>query len=668
MFNRFGALPPFALPAALTVLAAALPAHVQARAQVPAQNPGQNPGEPLTTEPHEEEVEEVIVQATRASRRLQDEPIRVEVIGREEIEEKSLMTPGNISTLVNETPGIRVQVTSPSLGAANIRIQGMMGRYTLLLTDGLPLYGGQSLGLLQIPPTDLGQVEVIKGSVSALYGASALGGVINLVSRRPGTEPENEGLLNLTSREGQDLTGYRSAPVTPNLSYSITGGYHRQAAHDLDSDGWIDVAGYERSTVRPRLFWYGDNGAKALFTLGAMTEQREGGTLTGRTVPDGTAFPETQKSQRFDAGSTAQLPIDGLGTLSLRASTMSQRHDHRFGGVTDRDRHVTGFAEAALNGEAGRTSWVGGIAWQSDHYHSKGFSGFNYHFSVPGVFGQVEQKLTDTLMLAASARYDDHSRYGSQFSPRVSLMYRPGKWTVRASVGRGFHAPTPFIEDIEAAGLGRLEPLSALRAEVARTASLDMTYAEGPIEANLTVFGSDIDDAVQLQETGPESVRLVNAEGVTRTRGSEFRLRYRYEAFSITGSYVYVDATEPDPVSGNGRRDMPTTPKHTGGFVAMWEEHDTGRIGFEAYYTGRQTLYDNPYRSHSKPYWELGLLGERVVGKVRLFLNAENLLNVRQTRYNPLLRPQATPAGRWTVDAWAPTEGFTLNGGIRLRF
>jgi iron complex outermembrane receptor protein len=99
---------------------------------------------------HEEEAEEIIVQGTRTRRRIQDEPIRVEVIVREEIEEKLLMRPGNIGMLVNETPGIRVQVTSPALGAANIRVQGLEGRYTQLLADGLPLYGGQASSLRPI--------------------------------------------------------------------------------------------------------------------------------------------------------------------------------------------------------------------------------------------------------------------------------------------------------------------------------------------------------------------------------------------------------------------------------------------------------------------------------------------------------------------------------------
>ncbi|MEC7933733.1 MAG: TonB-dependent receptor plug domain-containing protein [Pseudomonadota bacterium] len=153
-----------------------------------------------------EEEPEIVVQATRTGRRVQDEPIRVDVVNREEIEEKLLMRPGNIAMLVSETPGVRVQTTSPALGAANVRIQGLKGRYTQILADGLPLYGGQtpSIGLLQIPPTDLGQVEIIKGAASALYGPSALGGVITLVSRRPASEPQGELLLNATIRNGQD--------------------------------------------------------------------------------------------------------------------------------------------------------------------------------------------------------------------------------------------------------------------------------------------------------------------------------------------------------------------------------------------------------------------------------------------------------------------------------
>ncbi|ATE67137.1 TonB-dependent receptor plug domain-containing protein [Rhizorhabdus dicambivorans] len=620
-----------------------------------------------------EEGDTIIVQATRSGRRVQDEPVRVEVLGREEIEEKILMRPGNIATILSETGGLRVQVTAPALGASNIRVQGMDGRYTQLLADGLPLYGGQasSLGLLQIAPTDLGQVEVIKGAASALYGPSALGGVINLVSRRPRSEPEAELLLNATTRDGQDATAYLAAPLSEGWGASLTAGVHRQRRQDIDGDGWIDLPGYPRWTARPRLFWDGAAGASAYLTLGAMGERRRGGTLPGRTVADGTGFPQAQRTARFDGGLVVKLPAGALGTAQFRASGMAQRHRHLFGPVREDDRHGTAFAEASLAGSAGGTSWVGGIAWQLDRFRSDDLPAFDYSYRVPGLFAQAEQELGSGLTLAGSGRLDVHNIYGTHVSPRLSLLYRPGAWTIRASGGRGFYAPTPFVEEIEAAGLSRLEPLAGLRAETATTGSLDIGHARGPFEVNMTLFASDMRGSTRLEPFGigpsgqPERVRLANVAGTTRIRGSELLLRYRRHGFTVTGSYVYVRATEPD--GGGGRRAVPLIPRHSAGLVGMWEAHGKGRIGVEAYYTGRQALEDNPYRTRSRPYVELGLLGEIAVGPARLFLNAENILDTRQTRHDPLVRPGRAVDGRWTVDAWGPIEGFTLNGGVRLK-
>jgi iron complex outermembrane receptor protein len=618
----------------------------------------------------EDEDEVIIVQATRSRRRVQDEPIRVEVITQEEIEEKALMRPGNIGMLVAETGGVRVQVTSPALGAANIRVQGMDGRYTQLLADGLPLYGqSSSLGLLQIPPTDLGRVEVIKGAASALYGPSALGGVINLVSRKPGEAFEGEALLNATTRNGQDLTAYLATPLASGLGGSITGGLHRQKRQDLDKDGWIDMAGYDRWSVRPRLFFEGIDGAKVFATVGAMGEDRRGGTLPGATVPSGDEYRQEQRTARLDAGLVAEMPVQGWGIASIRASAMNQKHRHRFGPVAENDQHRTRFAETSLAGGSKRTPWIAGLAFQGDYYRNRAFRDFNYDFAAPAIFGQVEYDFSDQLTVAGSARVDFHNEYGTQFSPRLSMLYRTGPWKVRASLGRGFYAPTPFVDETEAAGLSRLEPLGDLKAETAQTASIDFGYARGRIETSVTFFAADIRNSTRVVAgAAPDKVRLVNVDGSTRIRGSELLLRYRLRPFTVTGSYVYVDASEPDD-AGTGRVRVPLTPKHTAALVAMWEDHDKGRLGLEVYYTGRQRLEDNPYRTRSRPYFHVGLLGELVVtDHLKIFANAENILGVRQTKYDPLLLPAQLTDGRWTVDVWAPTDGFVLNGGIRLRF
>lgn len=614
----------------------------------------------------ETEVETLVVQATRTGRQVQAEPIHVEVVGAEEISEKIQMAPGNIAMLVNETGGVRLQVTSPALGAARIRVQGMPGRYTQLLADGLPLYGGQtsSFSLLQTPPSDLGQVEVIKGAASALYGPSALGGVINLVSRRPGDDAQAETLLNVTSRGGQDVTGYLSSPLGAAWGASLVGGLNRQTRQDLDGDGWIDMPAYDRWSLRPRLFWTGDAGARAFLTLGAMGEQRSGGTAPGRVAPDGRPFLQDQDTRRLDAGVVAEAPLAVGITAQLRASAMSERDDRRFGSALQNDRQGTLFAEASVAGRSGDTTWLAGVAAQEDRFRSLAAPAFNYTYRVPALFLQAEHDVGDALTIAASARYDAHNVYGDHVSPRLSLLYRPGPWKVRASVGQGFYAPTPFVEEIEAAGLSRLQRPGRLRAETATTASLEGGYAEGPFETYLTLFGSDVDHAVRLETAGRESVRLVNVQGVTRTRGAEAMFRYRIGEFTLNGSYVYVDAHEPG--ESGGRRAVPLTPRHSGGLDLMWERPGRGRIGAEAYYTGRQPLEDNPYRTEGEPYLLIGLMGELVVGRARLFLNLENVLDERQVRRDPLLLPRRSPAGAWTVDAWGPTEGFIANAGVRL--
>jgi iron complex outermembrane receptor protein len=158
---------------------------------------------------------------------------------------------------------------------------------------------------------------------------------------------------------------------------------------------------------------------------------------------------------------------------------------------------------------------------------------------------------------------------------------------------------------------------------------------------------------------------LATRTEATVNTGAETVATWRAAPFAVTATYTYVRSLEGDRAE---RADIPLTPRHSAGFIGMWEHEDAGRIGVEAYLTGRQRLEDNPYRAESAPYVLFGGLVERRFGRWRLFVNAENLANVRQTDSDPLLRPSRAADGRWTVDAWAPLDGRVINAGIRLRF
>ena len=614
--------------------------------------------------------ETVIVSATRTNTRLQDQPVRVEVIDREEIEEKALMTPGSVAMLLGETTGLRVQTTSPALGGANVRIQGLRGHYSQLVADGLPLYGaqGDSFSLLQVPPLDLGQVEIIKGVASALYGASALGGVINLVSRRP-EEAEREFLVNATSQSGQDITSWFANPLGEAASWTLLGGYHRQSEQDLDDDGWLDLAQFERFVVRPRFFMDNGTGTNMFATVGLMAEDRNGGTSPGQTLSNKLPFEESLRTRHADAGFVGRWLAFSNRVMSVRGSYMRRAQDRRFGTTDEHGVRSTWLGEASLQGTSGRQTWVGGVAFQQDTSAIREVPQFDYRFSVPSVFMQDEIAFTKNWSLAVSARADFHSEYGVLATPRISALARPSsEWTIRMAAGTGAFAPTPFSEETEETGLSRVRPFSGLRAERAHGASLDVTRLFGSsLEVTGTVFGSIVRDPVVTRYPDEASVEFLNAPESTRTAGTELLVRYRRDDFVALATHAWTRSTEFD-ANENIRRTVPLTPAHAASMNAMWEGEDWGRIGIELYYVGKQDLDENPYRETGRRHVLLGALAERRFSGFRVFINAENLFDIRQTKYDPLVLPAPRPDGRWTVDAWAPLDGRVINGGIRVTF
>ncbi len=609
--------------------------------------------------------EQITVSATRTGKRLNDQPMRVEVLDKEDLEEEQAQTPGDVVMVLSEKAGIRVQTTAPGLGAATIRIQGLRGRYTRVLSDGLPLFGEdvQGLGLLQVPPADLGQIEVIKGVASALYGAGALAGVIDLISRRPEAKPNRHALVNRSTQGATDAVLFTGDSFNDRWSGTLLVGGHWQQQHDVDGDGWADVAGYSRGIARPRVFWDDKKGDSVFATAGVMWEQRTGGTLSSAMLPTtGAPFVEALQTTRWDAGVVGQTLVSGRYVLTARGSVTHQYHDHLFGDVREIDRDDTLFGEIALRGTAGLHTWVVGGAFERHTFDPQDVPRFAYQYRVPAVFAQDDVAARPWLNISASARVDVHNMFGTFVSPRVSGLVRNGGWSVRASIGTGFFAPTPVTEETQAAGLTRLIIPIPLEPERGRSASVDLTRAVGPLSVTASAFDSTIRDPVVLDR---DHYALRNLGVATTNVGGELLAAWHQEPFSLTTTYTYVHSNEG---VGAGRGDVPLTPRHSVGVFGSWDEDEWGRVTIEWFYTGRQRLEDNPYRNQSEPYRLFGVLVERRLRHLNLFINGENLGNVRQTRWDPLIRPTPAADGQWTVDAWAPLNGRVINGGVRVAF
>ncbi len=379
-------------------------------------------------------------------------------------------------------------------------------------------------------------------------------------------------------------------------------------------------------------------------------------------------FTESLKSRHVDGGFVGRWLAFDNRVLAIRGSYMRRSQDRRFGPAVEHGVRSTWFGEVSVQGSSGRQTWVGGAAFQQDRHALRELPQFDYRFSSPSIFMQDEIAITDTWTLAVSARADVHSEYGVLATPRISVLSRPAPgWTVRVAAGTGAFAPTPFTEETEETGLSRLRPLRGLRAERARNTSLDVTRVFGSIEVTGTVFGSVVLQPVVTRHLDTGDVEFLNAPESTRTAGTELLLRYRREGFVALATHAWTRSTEFD-ADEDVRRAVPLTPAHAGSLNAIWEGDEWGRFGIEMYFVGRQDLEENPYRHVSRSHLLVGALAERRFGGLRLFINAENLLDVRQTKYDPLIVPAARRDGRWTVDAWAPLDGRVINGGLRVAF
>jgi len=192
---------------------------------------------------NERQLDEVIVIASsRNNQRIESSPLKVEVLGSEELQEENTIKPANIASLIGDISGIQIQQTSVTSGNSNVRIQGLDGKYTQILRDGMPLFDGFSggFGILSIPPLDLRQIELIKGSASTLFGGGAIGGLINVISKKPSPKKETIFSINRSSLKESNLNFFVSRKLK-KIGFTLYGGINHQEAVDVNQDGFSDV-------------------------------------------------------------------------------------------------------------------------------------------------------------------------------------------------------------------------------------------------------------------------------------------------------------------------------------------------------------------------------------------------------------------------------------------
>ena len=624
----------------------------------------------------EEELEEIIIQSTRTSRTIKNTPTRIESIEPEELAEKANMKPSNVSMILHESTGLQVQQTSATSGNASIRVQGLDGKYTQLLKDGYPNFGNFASGLsiLEIPPLDLKQVEIIKGPASTLFGGGAIAGVVNFISKTPIEKAEYNFIVN-QSNIGQTNLGAYASERKDKWGYTVLGLVNLQDSYDVDNDDFSETPKSKNFTINPRLFYYPNENTSWMmgnsFTKGNM----KGGdmhVIDGNIDANHIYFEQNQTLRN-----TTTLEFDSkfknASSFKLKQSlSFFDRKinvpNYQFSGV-----NTNAFTDASYIWNKKNQTIISGMNFMYDNFNQKEDGTLDAKSVTTGAYVQHTWDISEYVKLENGLRFDNVNYSNVNFSknqffilPKIAALFKiNNKWSSRIGGGLGYKIPTIFTEETEKNQYQNLLPLNNVVAEKSIGGTADINYKTKIFEdllfsINQMFFITQINDPLVLESDGTNSY-FSNASQSVISRGFETNVKFVFkEDFKLFAGYTFTNA-EAEYLIGN--QFLPLVPKNKLNLALIYERENNFKFGFESYFTDNQYLYNG---EQTPSFWVFGFMTEKTMWKhFSFFINFENFTDTRQSNYKRVVNgPNNNPT---FDDIWTSTEGFTINGGMKLK-
>ena len=636
----------------------------------------------------ESQMEEIIIEATRANKTVANLPTRTEVLT-EEIDEAASMEPSRIAHLITHSTGIQVQTTSATSNGAVVRIQGLNGRYTQILKDGFPLYGGfsGSLDVLQIPPLDLRQVEYIKGSASTLYGGGAIGGLINLLTKKP-TQDETLLHINFSHIGSKDFNAFVSRKFG-KFGFTNLASLHLHSPYDPDKDGYSDVPDISKFNFNPKLFYYPDNKTEIYLGATITEENRMGGDmdLIDNQQVDSTHFYfDKQKSSRYTSQFSAKRSFSSSSSLTLKNSIslfdrFIQIRENALGAITKFGGiQLNSYNELNYNlNKPAHNLNIGLNALTDNFSEQETDTNFlrNQEYITLGAYINHLWDINKKLALETGLRTDyvqansDSSEGNGELFvlPRLSALYKMNSnFSIRLGGGMGYRMPTIFNEEAEPFGYKGIRPIDFenVKAERSYGGNIDFKYQSTFNSENILFtfnqmfFYNLIDNPILLDmDTTTGIGEYSNTGDFLNSRGFESQIKLTLWKFTWFFGYTYTEAFLQ---AGDLTKDLLLTPMHSIKGDLLFVEDNKWRIGWDYEYKSEQFL-SNDLKSRS--LFTTGVVVERTIESFVLFLNAENFTDTRQTRYESLTsNPYNTPQ---YTEVWAPLDGFFFNAGLKIK-
>ncbi|MBX3241441.1 MAG: TonB-dependent receptor [Chitinophagaceae bacterium] len=610
----------------------------------------------------ESSLEEVVVSGTMKELSKLESPVPVEVYSARFF--KANPTPSIFDALQNIN-GVRPQLNCNICNTGDIHINGLEGPYTMVLIDGMPIVSGLSTvyGLSGIPQSLIERVEIVKGPASTLYGSEAVGGLVNIITKKPVNAPLISADIFATSW-GEINTDISAKFKVSGNTQSLLGVnyFNYQNAVDNNRDNFTDVTLQNRLSVFNK--WNIERKDNRLFTLATryVYEDRWGGEMNwSRKFRGGEeVYGESIYTRRWELFGAYQLPVKEKIIFQFSANGHNQ--NSAYGNSLYLADQYIGFGQLTWFKAIGRHDFLSGLTYRYTYYDDNTPATASAvdinknkpaHTNLPGLFVQDEIILDDNNKLLAGMRYDYNSLHGSIFTPRVNYKWNSTNKTsvLRVSFGNGYRVANVFTED-HAALTGAREVVFANDLKPERSWNGNLNFVK-KIYAGNTFIGLDAtafytwftNKIIPDYDTNPNQIIYDNLSGTAVSRGVSLNIDITFPA----GLKILAGATAMDVY--NTHEGLKKRQLFAEKFSGVWNLGYTFRsIRLSVDYTGNlygpmrlPLLSEHDPRSAYSPWWSIqNIQLTKKIGKyVDVYGGIKNLLNWTPNKGTPFIIARA---------------------------
>ena len=600
----------------------------------------QTPAPPATPT----ELDDVVVTATATRRTLQDAPATISVVTRDDLLRRPVQ---DLTDVLRDVPG--VTINGAGLTRRGVSVRGMPSEHTLFLVDGRRINAAASaiahadFDLGWVPVEAIERVEIVRGPMSSLYGSEALGGVVNVITRKA----TDEWIGSVTGMAGQQTEGdggdtwqigaYAGGPlVRDRLGLSLQAESRARGETPEESNPRISALEHrEALNGSATLTWTPDEAQRIDFTVLGGRDERYRNAVTTGTTPVYYRTSDTVDRIQYAVSHTGTW---AWGETAVRAySSQLERSNAATAGQTPSRAVTLGEdivdARLTLNPDGGHRLSVGGEYRHEDLEDPVASLSGHLDTDRYAVFAQDEWTLTPTLSLTGGGRFDHHEKYGWQISPRLYAVWSPIEGlTLKGGGGRGFKSPSlkqlsAEFATVAAAGRFTVYGNPDLEPEIGTTFEASAEYRRNGWMVRGGVFNNDIEDLIETRCTqfcgirGRE-IRLYQNIAEARIRGAEIG----GEAALPAGLTLRADYTWLDSEDRTTSLELSERPQHSGHATLRWEPGERVWAQVRAEYVGDQLMLANSIQQPVSDYTLVSLEGGyRLTPRLALRAGVQNL-------------------------------------------